>query len=86
MPYQYNLASYATGWTPHGVHVERILADPSHFSNTKVALDAFFLKVLLPLLITERKQVNAIGSKTTGIVSQPGAHNTVGVMVKMLDE
>ena len=63
-------------WTPHGIHVERILADPSHFSNTKVALDAFFLQVLLPLLLTGRKQVNTIGSKTSGIVSQPGA-NTI---------
>ena len=43
-------------WTPHGMHVERILTNPSHFSDTKPALDTFFLQVLLPLLLTGRKQ------------------------------
>ena len=63
-------------WTPHGIHVERILADPSHFNNIKIALDVFFFQVLLPLLLTRRKQVNSIGSKTSGIVSQPGANTS----------
>ena len=39
-------------WTPEGIHVERILPDTTHFAETKCALDAFFLQVILPLLLT----------------------------------
>ena len=42
-------------WIPHGVHMEGILANPSHFSDTKAALDTLFLQVLLPLLLTGKK-------------------------------
>lgn len=49
-------------WTPHGIHIERILADPLHFSDTKVALDEFFLQVMLPLLLTGREHVGVSDS------------------------
>ena len=39
-------------WTPEGIHIERILPDSDHFSVTKPLLDAFFVKVLLPILLT----------------------------------
>ena len=39
-------------WTPEGMHVERILPDSAHFAETKPALDYFFIKVLLPLLLS----------------------------------
>ena len=41
---------------PHGIHTERILADPAHFSNTKAALDTFFVEVMLPILLTGRRE------------------------------
>ena len=43
-------------WTPHGMHIERILPD-TLFETIKPAVDTFFLKVLLPLLITGRTQI-----------------------------
>jgi hypothetical protein len=39
-------------WTLEGIHVKRILQDSAHFSKTKPALDSFFIKVLLPILLT----------------------------------
>lgn len=39
-------------WTPEGIHVERILPHTTHYMETKPALDSFFIKVLLPLLLT----------------------------------
>lgn len=39
-------------WTPHGMYIERILLDPSYLTKTKPKLDAFFVKVILPLLLT----------------------------------
>lgn len=63
-------------WTPYGVHVERILANPLHFRDTKAALDEFFLQVLLPLLLTGKEQVSTNKSKRMGKVSQPSRHTT----------
>lgn len=39
-------------WTPLGMHTECILPEPSYLSKTKPSLDAFFVKVVLPLLLT----------------------------------
>ena len=44
-------------WTPHGMYIERILLDPSYLTKTKPKLDAFFVKVILPLLLTGRSSV-----------------------------
>ena len=43
-------------WMPQGIHTKRILADPAHFSNTKAVLDTFFVEVMLPILLTERRE------------------------------
>ena len=42
-------------WTPHGIHIERILPD-TLFETVKPALDTFFVRVLLPLLMTGKTQ------------------------------
>ena len=42
-------------WTPHGIHIERILPD-TPFETVKPALDTFFVRVLLPLLMTGKTQ------------------------------
>ena len=39
-------------WTPKGMHVERILHDPSVFSKIKPSLDHFLRSVVLPELLT----------------------------------
>ena len=39
-------------WTPEGIHIDRILPDSDHFSVTKPLLDALFVTVLLPILLT----------------------------------
>jgi hypothetical protein len=40
-------------WTPKGIHIERILPDLVLFSQViKPALDNFFVRILLPLLLT----------------------------------
>ena len=58
-------------WTPHGMHVERILSEPAYFDDTKPALDTFFLTVLLPLLLTGRRQ---LPEESSNRVSQQGNH------------
>ena len=42
-------------WTPHGIHIERILPD-TLFETVKPALVTFFVRVLLPLLMTGKTQ------------------------------
>ena len=61
-------------WTPHGMHIERILVDPSHFSDTKPALDRLFVQVLLPLLLTGRKISTSNQRESAGSSSQPSEH------------
>lgn len=39
-------------WTPVGMHVEHIIADPAHIEEVKTSLDNFFVSVLLPRLLT----------------------------------
>ena len=39
-------------WTPLGIHVERIVADPAMFEDVRLVLDKFFKSVLLPRLLT----------------------------------
>ena len=39
-------------WTLLGMYTEQILLEPSYLNNTKRSLDAFFSKVILPLLLT----------------------------------
>ena len=39
-------------WSPEGLFVERIVADPSFFSELQTKLDVFFVKVVLPQLLT----------------------------------
>ena len=34
------------------MHAEQILSEPEYFDDIKLALDTFFLKVLLPLLLS----------------------------------
>ena len=43
-------------WTPHGMHTEHILPEDSYLNETIPQLDAFFVKVLLPLLLTGHTQ------------------------------
>ena len=50
-------------WTPHGMHTERILQEASYLSEAMPHLDAFFLKALLPLLLTGRTQICREGSQ-----------------------
>ena len=50
-------------WTPEGIHVERILPDSTHFAKMKPALDSFFVKVLLPILLTG-KSIHGQGTET----------------------
>ena len=61
-------------WTPHGVHIEQILVDPSHCSDTKPALDQFFIQVLLPLLLTGKKISTSNQRESAGSSSQPSEH------------
>ena len=42
----------SAGLHAEGIHIERILPDSDHFSVTKPLLDAFFVKILLPILLT----------------------------------
>ena len=57
-------------WTLHGMHIKRILPDIL-FETIKPALDTFFLKVLLPLLMTGRTQREQTqGSEGTSQVSE----------------
>ena len=52
-------------WTERGIHVERILANSSNFAETKLKLDFFLKKALLPLLLTEKSiEQLSQGSKT----------------------
>lgn len=48
---------YCDCWTLCGMHTERIVLEPSYLSTIKPKLDAFFVKALLPLLLTG-KSVN----------------------------
>ena len=57
-------------WMSHGMHIKRILPD-TLFETIKPALDTFFLKVLLPLLMTGRTQREQTqGSEGTSQVSE----------------
>ena len=57
-------------WTPHGMHIERIVPDTLLFKTIKPSLDAFFVTVLLPMLITGRTQQDHMqGSEATAHVS-----------------
>lgn len=38
-------------WTPHGMHVERIIRDSAYFDSVRPSLDKFFMNVLLPRLL-----------------------------------
>lgn len=41
-------------WTQKGMYTERILLEPTYLSKIKPSLDTFFIKVVLPLLLTGR--------------------------------
>ena len=45
-------------WTPQGMHIERIRRDQSFFDEIKPKLSAFFVKVILPLILTGRDVVD----------------------------
>ena len=48
-----NMVTFLRIWTMQGIHLERIVAESEQFLNvTKPQLDAFFVKVLLPRLLT----------------------------------
>lgn len=38
-------------WTPHGIHIERILQDNEHFDCVKPKLDALIVNCILPLVL-----------------------------------
>lgn len=38
-------------WMPPGIYTEQIVLEPSYLNNTKPSLDAFFIKIILPLLL-----------------------------------
>ena len=52
-------------WTPQGIHVERILPDRAHFAEIKLFLEAFFIKVILPILLTGKRHRDNIVEATT---------------------
>ena len=51
-------------WTPKGIHVERIIQDSVHFAQTKPALDSFFVKALLPVLLTGKSPSQKSNTET----------------------
>ena len=59
-------------WTTVGMHTERITLEHSYLSKIKPKLDAFFVKVLLPLLLTGRSaNVNQPTPQTNAKSSAP---------------
>ena len=65
-------------WTPVGMHTEHIHCDPSYFSLTKPSLNRFFVKIILPLLLTGR-------SVTTSIDCNSSTESDVSSQVNMAD-
>ena len=63
-------------WTPHGMYVERITRDESFFDDLKPHLDAYFLKVILPILLTGRMEVVFSINNTNSGVSTNSAAKT----------
>ena len=57
--------------------MERILPEASYISEAMPRLDAFFPKVLLPMLVTGRIQICREGSNGGGIITATNRTNTV---------
>ena len=55
-------------WTPHGIHIEQIIYDPSFFATICVKLECFFVQVVLPRVLCGAEKEN-IGhsSEATGV-------------------
>ena len=55
-------------WTPHGIHIEQIIYDPSFFSNICCKLQSFFVLVVLPRVLCGAEKENTCHpSETTGV-------------------
>ena len=53
-------------WTPFGMHTERILQQPTLFLNEiKPTFDTFFVRIILPMLLTGQIQYSERGGLTT---------------------
>ena len=53
-------------WIPFGMHTERILSQPTLFLNEiKPALDTFFVRIILPMLLTGQTQYSERGGLST---------------------
>ena len=61
-------------WTPHGMHVERIVRNAAAFDAIRPSLDAFFKDVLLPWLL--RGQSSNKENKTPNTSCSDGSSNT----------
>ena len=59
------------------MHTERILPEASYLSEAMPCLDAFFLEVLLPLLLTGRTEIGRECTQVTGIVTSTNRTTTV---------
>ena len=61
-------------WTPHGMHVERMVRNAAAFDAIRPSLDAFFKDVLLPRLL--RGQSSNKENKTPNTSCSDGSSNT----------
>ena len=50
-------------WTPLGFHHERILTDSQFFATVKPVLDRFFMRVMLPRLLTGGNEYNVVAKR-----------------------
>lgn len=60
-------------WTLCGMHTEQIVLDPMYLSTIKPKLDAFFVKALLPLLLTGK----SVPDLRASLSSRPSADSNL---------
>ena len=57
-------------WTPFGMHTEHILPQPTLFlDEIKPAHDTFFVRIILPMLLTGQTQYSERGGLSTSDLS-----------------